>query len=404
MFRYILAASVCLMVIPKDVSPAVFYDPYKNGNRDINDDIQFYLYTKKNRDSPYFLLPENNENYANSPFNPSFPTIIFSHGFTGSALSRSAQSIKNAYLDNGEFNVILICWKSLAAKPWYLKAVRSVPVVGKYSAKLIKWLEYKEAISLSALHVIGFSLGSHVGAFIGEELARNRSEKIGRITGLDPAGPAFDKLSISSNGLDKDDAAFVDIIHTNSRTFGMRLAVGHADFYMNYGKSQPGCSFFSLSCSHFRAWEYYSESAFHPCGFPSERCNTWKPQISDCSRSQIYMGVATNRKTEGIYNVNTNSAYPFAKSSINLPNSIEVASPKGMTTLSLIDAAESGVYDLSSYCISGNLSRIDGNNSWINSINEITTEDNNELRQDDNFAHQVGGVPTGDDIHMMMMK
>lgn len=62
-----------------------------------------------------------------------------------------------------------------------MKAVRSVPVVGKYTAKLIKWLEYKQAISLSALHVIGFSLGSHVGAFIGEELARNRSEKVKNI-------------------------------------------------------------------------------------------------------------------------------------------------------------------------------------------------------------------------------
>ncbi|KAK0162137.1 hypothetical protein PV327_008499 [Microctonus hyperodae] len=327
----------------EDVWSAVFYDPYNNGDRDINDDIKFHLYTKKNPDSSYLLLPWNNENYANSPFNPSFPTIIFSHGFTGSASSRSAQTIKN------------LCWKLLAVKPWYLKAIRNVPVVGKYTANLIKWLEYKQAISLPALHVIGFSLGAHVGAFIGEELARNRSQKIGRLTGLDPAGPAFDKLSISSNGLDKDDAAFVDIIHTNTRTFGMNLAVGHADFYVNHGKSQPGCGIFSISCSHFRAWEYYSESVFQPCGFPSERCDTWKPSVSGCSQSQTYMGVATNRKTRGIFNVKTNSAYPFATNSVNLPNNVKVVSAKSNYTLSYIDAEESGIFDLSYYCINANV-------------------------------------------------
>lgn len=81
-------------------------------------------------------------------------------------------------MENGKFNVIIVDWSKLAALPWYPEAVKNTVVVGSYIGQLLKWLEYKEAISLPDLHIIGFSLGAHVAAFAGEELARNRSEKV----------------------------------------------------------------------------------------------------------------------------------------------------------------------------------------------------------------------------------
>lgn len=44
------------------------------------------------------------------------------------------------------------------------------------------------------------------------------------------------------NKLDESDARFVDVIHTNALLQGKIERCGHADFYMNGGIVQPGCS------------------------------------------------------------------------------------------------------------------------------------------------------------------
>ena len=63
--------------------------------------------------------------------------------------------------------------------------------------------------------MIGFSLGAHVAGFAGKKVQEGGKKKIvGRITGLDPANLGFDYDSAKVR-LDKTDADFVDIIHTD---------------------------------------------------------------------------------------------------------------------------------------------------------------------------------------------
>ncbi|KAK0179377.1 hypothetical protein PV327_005135 [Microctonus hyperodae] len=274
---------------------------------------------KRNTASSFILEPENKHGFINSPLNPSHQTVIHIHGFAEDQNSPSAQGIKNAYLAKGEFNIILVSWSKLATVPWYINAVKNLPTVGAYIAKVIKWLEYGGVNYVSNLHVIGFSLGAHVAAFVGEELARNNFAKIGRITGLDPASPAFESFTTISNGLDKNDAFFVDIIHTNTQGLGIKHAVGHADFYVNYGESQPGCGILDIECSHGRSWELYVESIANPFGFPASICAIWQPTVNQCTRSQnVFMGFAVNQQSRGIFYVETQSRYPFAKNTVPL--------------------------------------------------------------------------------------
>ena len=60
------------------------------------------------------------------------------------------------------------------------------------------------------------------------------------LPGLDPAGPWFD-VDDDSVRIDKTDAEWVDIIHTNGRSLGIGRPVGDADFFPNKAGRQPGC-------------------------------------------------------------------------------------------------------------------------------------------------------------------
>lgn len=119
-----------------------------------------------------------------------------------------------------------------------------VSQVGEYVAAFIEFLGSEAEVSFDDIHILGHSLGAHVAGYIGNSVQK----KIGRITGLDPAGPAFETpyLKDPEERLDATDANFVDIIHTCAGSLGFLRPVGHVDFYPNGGTfRQPGCPVFS---------------------------------------------------------------------------------------------------------------------------------------------------------------
>nr|XP_050038078.1 lipase member I-like [Dermacentor andersoni] len=124
------------------------------------------------------------------------------------------------------------------------------------------------------IHVIGFSLGAQAAGFCGRHFYNATKEKLGRITGLDPAGPLF---TTSNAALSKDDATFVDVIHTNAGNFmdlklGIKGPIGHVDFYPNGGSKQPGC--LDVGCSHSRARELFQASINSKCPFAAYPCGS----------------------------------------------------------------------------------------------------------------------------------
>ncbi|NWX24344.1 LIPR1 protein, partial [Aegotheles bennettii] len=117
------------------------------------------------------------------------------------------------------------------------------------------------------------------------------------LSGLDPAQPYFQGTPAEVR-LDKTDAEFVDVIHTDSAPtiphlgFGMSPAVGHIDFYPNGGKQMPGCGKNPVSqivdldgiwegtrdfvaCNHLRSYKYYSDSIIYPDGFLGYSCASY---------------------------------------------------------------------------------------------------------------------------------
>lgn len=88
---------------------------------------------------------------------------------------------------------------------------------------------------------MGHSLGAHIAGLAGKALQNRAGIKVGRITGLDPAGPTY-YLKSDEDKLADTDADLVVALHTDAGIAGYYPAIGNIDFYPNGGAApQPGC-------------------------------------------------------------------------------------------------------------------------------------------------------------------
>lgn len=172
-------------------------------------------------------------------------------------------------------------------------------LVGAITAHIIH-LIYEELglPNLDKVHLIGHSLGAHITGYAGYTLQKDFSLTAGRISGLDPAEPFFKDVDPIVR-LDPSDAKYVDIYHTDAKSFvrgglGIQQSVGHVDFFPNGGFDNPGCgqgmtdyieqergSFFLgvrqfVSCNHLRAYEFFTESIMPDCPFVAIGCDSYE--------------------------------------------------------------------------------------------------------------------------------
>lgn len=173
--------------------------------------------------------------------NPRLPTILIIHGFRSNVSSEMPQVLKNAFFQsNLSLNVIVVDWGPLSfplppeQTAWLYHLVPpNVPIVAKRVAEFILFLQKANFINkLDDIYMIGHSLGAHVAGLAGRQIYLETGSKIGRITGLDPAGPLYYPPTQEKN-LMKENALFVDVIHTNSGLLGSLTNDAHVDFWRN---------------------------------------------------------------------------------------------------------------------------------------------------------------------------
>lgn len=179
----------------------------------------------------------------------------------------------------------------------------------------------QNGLELKDLLVVGHSLGAHMAGLAGKQMYGGR--KIGIIIGLDPALPLF-SMDDPKQRLARTDARYVQVIHTNGGVYGIEQPMGHADFFVNGGKQQPGCVIANLlvkydGCNHGRAQEYYLESLIADMTYVSLQCTSYEEiEEGECTainvNRTIFMGGdlrPDSDKPRGVFYLETNMIPPF---------------------------------------------------------------------------------------------
>jgi len=301
--------------------------------------INFYLWTRENPSVPDTIELSPNS-ILDSHFNPDDPIIILSHGWNSHGLITEkgfGQGFADAYLSVGDYNVVSIDWGDLETWANYPQAAARTRPVGEHAANLVKI--FHDFGLLDNIQLVGHSLGAHVVGFLAKKVQEMGLGKLKRVTGLDPAEPFFD-IAGPAERIDKSDAEFVQILHTNSGMLwegclSIKKSLGHADFYPAGGMHQPGCveaciipdlmcynisieDLFKGGCSHDRANQYFQESIRTANGgerFLAWKCPKWEDFQSGacCGAEEAFMGQwVDERIPQGKYFFNVNKEGPYA--------------------------------------------------------------------------------------------
>lgn len=131
----------------------------------------------------------------------------------------------------------------------------------------------------------------------------------------DPAGPLF-SLDNPAERVAPTDAVHVEILHTNGGLLGFREPIGHASFFPNFGRTQPGCGAdISGQCAHARSVLFYAESI--NTRFTAQECSSFAEidnnQCTPTGRTASLGGAFGNIGLRGNFFLTTNEASPFSK-------------------------------------------------------------------------------------------
>ncbi|GAU92357.1 hypothetical protein RvY_04448 [Ramazzottius varieornatus] len=238
--------------------------------------LAMYLNTRRNPSKAEALDVENPASVRSSKFLASKPVVVLIHGYSD-LYSRSWWSdIVTEFLQAEDLNVFRLDW-SAGNRPPYSTATTNAVAVGEYLSDFLLAL-VQAGVRPDHIYLVGHSLGCHLAGYAGKAFKKNSGSQIGRITGLDPAGPSFTNSPVSKR-LDSSDATYVDTIVTDSGNYGSTTKMGHLNFYPNGGRKQPGCrqGLTLYNCNHARALGYFTESINNKaCTMTGHICDSYE--------------------------------------------------------------------------------------------------------------------------------
>lgn len=236
-----------------------------------------------------------------------------------------------------DHNLFIVNWNYAARGILYHRAVANIPIVASYVSRFINEKLIDEAgVDPHKIQLIGHSLGAHLAGIT----AKQTKVPLGRIYGLDPAGPCFGSVSgslyPSSRRLGPSDAEEVISIHTNSALLGIAEPLGRYSVFVDGGSVQPGCKgggalkslhtltwdgadFDQLACSHSRAPNLltyrYDQKESDDCQLIAYECKDWDSFTA--GKCGVCQTLATMGTTNNLAGGLSNRGDQYSSSSID---------------------------------------------------------------------------------------
>ncbi|XP_061729918.1 phospholipase A1 isoform X1 [Cydia pomonella] len=280
-------------------------------------EINFFLYTPE-RPWKQWIDVRHKDLLDVYGWKRSRKNVLIIHGFNGTHSKSPMSFLRDAYLSRKDYNVFMVDWSPLSRFPCYLSALSNLRLTAQCTAQLYSYITQAGAMA-KMITCVGHSLGAHVCGMASEHLTKKQY----KIIGLDPARPLASAYGSSQYRLTRHDAHVVQVIHTNAGFLGESGLIGHADFCVNGGRTQPGCQghFMRIArCSHFMSSCYFAASVRQnrsirlvgvPCdsNCPKDR-GRWGIRFD---RRAVRIGEATPDTCRGMYCVSLDheEACPF---------------------------------------------------------------------------------------------
>ncbi|XP_076393381.1 pancreatic triacylglycerol lipase-like isoform X2 [Megachile rotundata] len=284
----------------------------------VSENVKSAFFRLYNRSGPNMDVSLDNLSQIVPHLDQNVKITVYIPGHSEYLDKETVTPITDALLNYTSDNIIGLDYKEIAAL-FYTSSVAEVKALCAAAAESVEQL-VDAGVDADSIYIIGHSLGAQLSGCIGRSLPF----KISRITGLDPAGPAYYFLN---RHLSASDAKFVDIIHTDGGVLGEAQPTGTVDFYPNFGHGvQPGCKLElnvdnTALCSHHRSWRFFIDSLKDKDAFIGVKCsNELLYRMGACDKNErAVMGYYASPDTKGVYYLRTGASEPYGLGEAGAP-------------------------------------------------------------------------------------
>ncbi|CAH2037121.1 unnamed protein product, partial [Iphiclides podalirius] len=247
--------------------------------------------------------------------------IFFVPGYKSNINKKTEELIRQTFRDVPDTYLIIIDHSAYTSaqggrRESYERSVTYAYSLGKRLGNLLADIRSKGYPS-NKIHCIGHSLGAQMLGYAGTTYTNRTTEKIWRITGIDPAGPCFSNSFIDDQ-IRSGVAEYVEVYHCNAGGLGTTAVLADADFFLNKGRKQPDChegyipaygESEAAKCSHKACVKYWADTVPHPGWYLAWACDSYKAFAKGkCAANEVTIaGYSNPGNSTGVFYVSTDA-------------------------------------------------------------------------------------------------
>ncbi|KAH8372491.1 hypothetical protein KR093_011700, partial [Drosophila rubida] len=258
----------------------------------------YLLYTRRNPQTPQRIEPQV-EALLRSSFYALEPIVLLLPSWRGNNSAEQQSKLAAALLAREPCNVFALDATPAASESQLVSSASDVVVL----------LQQQFDVPLARQQLVGYAEGAHLAGAVAAQVQQLLGAQLPHIVALDPSGDG-DGVQLQHQ-LAAQDAAYVEVLHTNGNGLGTMRQLGDVDYYPNGGQQQPGCH--SDACAQERALDLAVEMWSPANEFVCARCGSVEALSGhNCRWSSLRMGVGVD-VAAGIYFLETKEQPPYGR-------------------------------------------------------------------------------------------